>query len=448
VKTLTTGFCYCWKSLMKQAFIPETTKKRIIIAGGGFAGLKLARKLANSPYQIVLIDKHNYHQFQPLFYQVATAGLEPSSISFPLRKIFQKRPNIHFRMASLLKVNSDDKMIETDIGTMQYDYLVLAMGVSTNYFGMESIIKNTIPMKSVSEAIYLRNRILMNFEKALNESQREDIDPLLNFVIVGGGPTGVELSGALAEMKKSVLPKDFPELDFSKMQIHLLEAAPNLLSGMSEQAYKTALKYLQKLGVQVQLNAMVSGYEDGKIKIKDREPIRSDTVIWAAGVAGEGIDGLPDEIFNRAKRIIVDRHNRVADYPEIFAIGDLAYMETDKYPKGHPQVAQVAIQQAGLLAENFKRINQSRDLIPFEYKDKGSLATVGRKLAVADLPLVKLKGFTAWLLWLFVHLMQLVGIKNRFFVFMNWWWNYVLYDQSLRVLIRPKLFRYQERIAE
>ena len=396
----------------------------------------------------MLIDRHNYHQFQPLFYQVATAGLEPSSISFPLRKIFQKRPNIHFRMASLEKVIPSQKMIETDIGTMQYDYLVLAMGVGTNYFGMESVQQKTVPMKSVSEAIYLRNRILMNFEKALNESQVENIDPLLNFVIVGGGPTGVELAGALAEMKKTVLPKDFPELDFSRMHIHLLEAAPQLLSGMSEHAHKMAFKYLLKLGVNVHLNAMVTGYENGLIKIKDREAMRTDTVIWAAGVAGEKIEGLPETSYNKSNRILVDQFCRLKEQQEIFVIGDLACMQTDSYPNGHPQVAQVAIQQAKLLAANFKRLNQQKQQKAFKYKDQGSLATVGRKLAVADLPWFKLQGFTAWLLWLFVHLMQLVGIKNRFFVFINWWWNYVLYDQSLRVLIRPKLFKYQEKITE
>lgn len=434
--------------MVKQAYIPETDKKRIIIVGGGFGGLKLARKLAGSPYQVILIDSHNYHQFQPLFYQVATAGLEPTSISFPLRKILQNLPNIHFRMASLLRVDPISKTIETDIGLMNYDYLVLALGVVTNYFGMETVKNKTIPMKSVSEAIYLRNRILMNFEKALNESQRQDIDPLLNFVIVGGGPTGVELAGALAEMKKYVLPKDFPELDFSRMNIYLLEASPNLLSGMSDRAHDNALKYLGKLGVKVKLNAMVTGYEEDSIKIKDMDPIHTSTVIWAAGVSGEVIEGLPESLFTPSKRIQTDRYNRIPAYEDIFVIGDLAYMETEKYPEGHPQVAQVAIQQAKLLATNFKKLAQNKTIQPFEYKDKGSMATVGRKLAVADLPWFKLRGFTAWLLWLFVHLMQLVGIKNRFFVFMNWWWNYVLYDQSLRVLIRPKLFRYQERISE
>jgi NADH dehydrogenase len=434
--------------MVKQAFIPETDKERIIIVGGGFGGLKLARKLAGSPFQVVLIDRHNYHQFQPLFYQVATAGLEPTSISFPLRKIFQKMPNIHFRMASLLSIKPNAKTIITDIGTMIYDYLVLAPGVVTNYFGMETIQNNTIPMKSVSEAIYLRNRILMNFEKALNESQHQDIDPLLNFVIVGGGPTGVELSGALAEMKKYVLPKDFPELDFSRMRIHLLEASPQLLSGMSDKAHQNALKYLRKLGVDVKLNARVTGYDEDSIKIKGMDPIRTRTVIWAAGVSGEVIDGLSDNLFTPSKRIQTDRYSRIPGYKDIFVIGDMAYMETEKYPKGHPQVAQVAIQQAKLLASNFKKLAHNKTMQPFEYKDKGSLATVGRKLAVADLPWINIKGFLAWLLWLFIHLMQLVGIKNRFFVFMNWWWNYVLYDQSLRVLIRPKLFRYQERISE
>ncbi len=434
--------------MKKAAYIPETDKKRLIIVGGGFAGLKLARRMDHSSYQVILIDPHNYHQFQPLLYQVATAGLEPSSISFPLRKIFQKKPNIHFRMASLERINPDRKTIETSIGTMDYDYLVLAIGVRTNYFNIESVQHHAIPMKTVSEAIYLRNRILMNFEKALNEASHQNIDPILNFVIVGGGPTGVELAGALAEMKKYVLPRDYPELDSEHMQIHLLEASEKLLGGMSDKSARTAERYLNKLGVDVRFNAMVTDYDGETIQIKDKDSLKARTVIWAAGVSGEPIDGLPENSFSKSKRLFTDVYNRLKEFPDIFALGDLAQMETEEFPHGHPQVAQVAIQQAKLLSQNLRKMADNKMLEPFEYKDKGSLATVGRKLAVADLPGLRFKGFTAWMLWLFVHLMQLVGIRNRFFVFVNWWWNYVLYDQSLRVLIRPKIFRYQEKIAE
>ncbi|MCB0806252.1 MAG: NAD(P)/FAD-dependent oxidoreductase [Bacteroidales bacterium] len=431
-----------------QAFIPSTEKKRIIIAGGGFGGLKLARRLTGKNYQVVLIDRHNYHQFQPLLYQVATAGLEPSSISFPLRKIFQNKPDLHFRMTSLLKIDPAGKKIVTDIGLMKYDFLVLAMGVNTNFLGIDSIEKNTIPMKTVSESIYLRNKILMNFEKALNLSGNEDIDPLLNYVIVGGGPTGVELAGALAEMKKYVLPKDYPELDSSRMQIHLLEAAPQLLSGMSDKSAKVAQHYLEDLGVDIRFKAFVTGYDGNRISIKDSDPLESKTVIWAAGVKGEKISGLPEDSFDKLRRVKVDQYNRLPAFPDIFAIGDMASMVTKDYPKGHPQLAQVAIQQGIHLSKNLKRMANGHTPEIFRYKHKGSLATVGRKLAVADLPGIRLKGFSAWFVWLVVHIMQLVGIKNRFFVFMNWWWNYVLYSQSLRLLIRPKLFRYQEKISE
>lgn len=431
-----------------QAYLPETEKQRVIIAGGGFAGLKLARQLSQNDLQIILLDQYNFHQFQPLYYQVATAGLEPSSISFPLRRIFQKTRDLHFRMTKLLSVDPQKKIIETDIGTMTYDYLVLATGVQTNYFKIESVKKYAIPMKNVSEAIFIRNKILQNFEKALNQSADQDITPLLTFVIVGGGPTGVELAGALAEMKKFVLPKDYPELDPSKMTIHLIEAGSRLLSGMSEKSGSLALKYLLKLGVKVQLNTPVTGYNGIVAALGKNSSLRTDTLIWAAGVAGERIKGLPNEIYAKGTRLRTNRFNQLNDFPEIFALGDLAYMETKNYPEGHPQVAQVAIQQARLLSKNLVKIIYGRSAIPFEYTDRGSMATIGRKLAVADLPALHLKGYLAWLLWLFVHLMAIVGIKNRFFVFINWMWNYVLYDQSLRVLIRPRLFRYQEQIVD
>ncbi|HKK10033.1 MAG TPA: NAD(P)/FAD-dependent oxidoreductase, partial [Bacteroidales bacterium] len=426
------------------ANIHRSKKKRLVIIGGGFAGMRLAKRSLKSGMQVVVIDKNNYHQFQPLFYQVATAGLEPSSISFPLRKVFHRQKgDIHFRMAALEKVNKDKNIVETDIGYLEYDYLVIATGVSTNYFGLENIHKHAVPMKTVSEAIYLRNRVLKNFEEALNHVNESEINALMNVIVVGGGPTGVELAGALAEMKKYILPKDYPELDFSKMQIRLFEASDRLLAGMSDKSGCKALKYLQKLDVEVKLNTPVSDY-DGKTAATPDSEYVAKTLIWAAGVSGRQINGIPEDAWVKNNRIKVDEFNRLEGSENIFAIGDIAYMETANYPQGHPQVAQVAIQQADLLSGNFRKQQSGKSWRPFRYKDKGSLATIGRKLAVADLPYLHLGGFTAWILWLLVHLMAIVGVRNRLFIFLNWMWNYITYDQSLRLLIRPKIFKYND----
>ncbi len=420
------------------AGIPENGKKRVVIIGGGFAGLKLAKSLKKSEFQIVLIDKNNYHQFQPLFYQVATAGLEPSAISFPLRKAFQNQQHIHFRIAALEKVDAQNQAIHTDIGRLNYDYLVLAIGADTNYFGNQNIQRHATPMKSLGEAIHLRNTILTNFEKALNETEPKVIDSLLNFVIVGGGPTGTELAGALAEMKNYILPKDYPELDFSRMKIYLLEAASKVLNGYSEVASIKGKKYLDKLGVQVMTNTFVKDYDGKAVLLADGQTLATDTLIWAAGIKGNPVHGLGTDIIGRGGRLKVDAHNLMENQSNIYAIGDIALMTTTKYENGHPQVAQVAIQQAGLLAKNLKRKEKGQTLKAFKYLDKGSLATVGRNLAVADLPFVSFQGFAAWVLWLFVHLMAILGVKNRLFVFINWAWSYLTYDQSLRLLIKPR----------
>ncbi|MCF8232173.1 MAG: NAD(P)/FAD-dependent oxidoreductase [Bacteroidales bacterium] len=430
--------------MQQIANIPNPDNKRMVIVGGGFAGLKLARQCARHNIQIVLIDRNNYHQFQPLFYQVATAGLEPSSISFPLRKIFHKKNDVHFRMAKMEEVDPQKQMVYTNLGYLEYDYLVIATGVSTNYFGLENVKKNAIPMKSVSEAIYLRNRILENYEKALNVTDEEAQQALMNIVIVGGGPTGVELAGALAEMRKYILPKDYPELDFSKMQVYLFEAGDRLLQGMLEKSSEEAFESLSKLGVQVYLNRPVEDYDGEEIITKQGENFHAKTLIWTAGVTGRSIKGLPDSVLTRNNRIHVDQYNRIKGYKNIFAIGDIAYMETPQYPNGHPQVAQVAIQQAQHLSKNLVRYERGQDMKLFFYEDRGTMATIGRNRAVADLPLIHLRGFAAWILWLFVHLMAIVGVKNRFFIFINWMWNYITYDQSLRVLIRPKMFRYNK----
>ncbi len=416
--------------------IPETGQKRVVIVGAGFAGLKLARNLYKHNFQIVLIDRNNYHQFQPLFYQVASSGLEPSSISFPLRKVFQKVKNVFIRVAEVKAVNTERKTIETTLGPAWYDYLVMATGATTNFFGMDSFSHNSIPMKSVSEALLLRNTLLENFEKAVTLRDEIEIKRLLNVVVVGGGPTGVEVCGALAEMRKFVLPKDYPELDFSYMTITLVEANKQLLHGMSKDAGKKAFEYLTDLGVEVKLEHKVLNYDGAEVELEDKENFQTNTLIWAAGVKGQMPTGLNADLIVRGNRIKVNEVNKVDGLDGVFAIGDIAYMETKEYPHGHPQVAQVALQQAKNLAQNLINIKENRELVPFEYHDKGSMATVGRNRAVVDLPKVRFSGFPAWLVWMFVHLMSIVGVKNRLVIFINWLWNYMTYDQSLRLIIR------------
>lgn len=418
--------------------IPETHKKRVVIVGGGFAGLELAQRLAFEHFQVVMIDKNNYHQFQPLFYQVATSGLEPSSIAFPLRKVFQKRKNIHFRIAELLRFDEQQKVVFTSVGDIPYDYLILSTGVGTNFFGNKNIEKYAIPMKTVAEAVYLRNRILRNFEEALNIADTEEQNRLMNIAIVGGGPTGVELAGALAEMKTEILPKDYPELDFSKMKIHLYEGTGQLLNGMSTTSSKKAVEYLTKLGVDVHLNELVSDYDGQNLFFKDGRTFPSNTLIWAAGVSGRKINGISDELYVRGLRVKTDEFSRVETLTDVFAIGDASYMETPKYPKGHPQVAQVAIQQARRLASNMNSWVKGKNASPFRYVDKGSMATIGRARAVVDLPYGKVQGFLAWFLWLFVHLIAIIGVRNKAVIFVNWVFGYIKYDQALRLLIRHK----------
>jgi len=420
-----------------QLNIPDSQKKRIIIAGGGFAGLKLATKLANSNFQVVLIDKNNFHQFQPLFYQVATAGLEPSAISFPLRKIFQRSENVIIRVAEITGVNTEQKEITTSLGSVNYDILVLAMGVDTNFFGMKHIARNAIPMKSVAEALSLRNKILQNFEDALIETDTEKQKSLLNIVIVGGGPTGVEVSGTMAEMKKFILPKDYPELDFKLMNIYLLEAGSRLLAGMNEKSSVKAENYLKKLGVNVICNAQVSDYDGEKVSVHNSIQIPAKTLVWAAGVSGIQTSGLNPDLYSRGNRLKVNTFNQVEGFDDIYAIGDNALMAEGIYPNGHPQMAQPAIQQAKLLSRNLKRQQKNQAMIPYSYANKGSMATIGRNLAVVELPFIRFSGFLAWLTWMFVHLMAIVGVKNRVLVFINWFWNYVTYDQSLRLIIKP-----------
>jgi NADH:ubiquinone reductase (H+-translocating) len=422
-----------------KANIPEVEDKRIVVIGGGFAGLTLTRKLVKSPFQTVLIDKHNYHMFQPLFYQVATAGIEPSAISFPYRKVFQSKNNIHIRITEVLNIEPENNRVVTKIGIINYDYLVIAIGATTNFFGNETLKEKSYPMKSVSEALGLRNTILQNFENILISEDTKEQEGLMNFVVVGGGPTGVETAGALSEMKRYVLPKDYPEIDFNRMNIYLVEASPRLLNGMSDISSQKAYQYLMKMGVKVWLNAAVSDFDGRLVKLSNGAEIRTDTMIWAAGVVGNPMEGINADAFGKGKRIFVDEYNLVKGYKNIYAVGDIALMQTAKYPNGHPQVAQVAIQQAANLAKNLQNLFKGKTLSKFKYKDLGSMATVGRNLAVVDLPFFHFQGFFAWLVWMFIHLKSILGVKNKVLTFINWFWSYFTYDQSLRLIIKPKM---------
>lgn len=422
---------------MMFANLPETGQKRIVIVGAGFGGLALAKKLCSFDVQIVLIDKNNYHQFQPLFYQVAMAGLEPSSIAFPLRKLFHSQDNVHVRITKVNSVNTTEQQLQTEIGIVNYDYLVLAMGADTNYYGQKNIEEKAMGMKTISEAIYLRNKILGNFEEALSHPDPDVREGLMSVVVVGGGPTGVEVSGTLAEMRKMILPKDYPELDFRNMKIYLFQSSKGVLPSMSDEAGAKGLEYLTKLGVEVIIGERITDF-DGKYAYtsKDRK-VRTNNLVWAAGIKPNRIEGFPEAIYEKGGRIGVDPFNQVPSLPNVFAIGDLASMKSEKYPYGHPQIAQPALQQGELLADNFKKLIQGSEMKPFEYKDLGSMATVGRHLAVVDLPFWRFQGAFAWYVWMFVHLMAILGVKNKLLIFINWLWNYITYDQSLRLIIRP-----------
>ena len=412
---------------------------KIVIIGAGFAGLKLARKLNNNPgFEILLIDKINHHQFQPLFYQVATAALDASNISFPLRKIFQKSKNVRIRMAEVQHIDHHAKEITTDIGIFSYDALVLATGAETNFFGNEQLKTFALPMKTTVEALRLRHRFFQNFEDALLVTDESLLRKLMTVVVVGGGPTGVELSGAIAELRADVLPKDFPDLDFSNMQILLLEGSGKTLSTMSEKSSTQSCEYLKKLGVNVMTNALVKDYDGHKVTLVDGRTIDTATVIWAAGIKGNVPEGLDPSLIVRGNRVTVDRFNRVGGVEDFYALGDVAIMITPLYPQGHPQVANVAVSQADNLAKNLLGKVNSVPAKEYEYKDKGSMATVGKHLAVVDIPKPKMHfgGWLAWFIWMGLHLLLLVGVKNRIQVFINWIYNYFTSDQSLRLIFK------------
>ena len=419
--------------------IHRNQKKRVVIVGGGLGGLRLAEDLYGSGMQVVLIDKNNFHQFPPLIYQIASAGIDPSSISFPFRQIFRKRKDFYFRMAEARMVDTEKKILQTSIGKIDYDYLVLAAGATTNFFGNKNIEEWAIPMKTVPEAMGLRNALLSNFERALTCATEEERQELLNVVIVGGGATGVEIAGALSEMKRYVIPYDYPDMDSSLMHIYLIEAGDRLLAGMSQDSSKKAYDFLKSMGVDIQFGKMVTDYRDHKVIMKDGTEIHTRTFLWVSGIRANAMPGISEDHLGRGFRFKVDQFNRIPGLNDVFAIGDQCLQTTDPaYPNGHPQVAQVAIQQAKNLAKNIKRINEGHaddnSLTPFKYNNLGSMATIGRNKAVVEIGKFHSQGFFAWILWLVVHLRSILGVKNKMMVLLNWLWKYVSYNDSIRMI--------------
>ena len=413
---------------------------KIIIIGGGFAGLNLAKKLTKqSNFHITLVDRNNYHFFPPLLYQVSTAFIEASNISYPFRRMFQEQDNLHFHMGSLVTIDISANAIETDTGKLNYDYLVLAMGTETNYFGNDKVKQKALPMKTIDDALHLRNHILLNLEKAVRSHDREEKQRLGNIVIAGGGPTGVEIAGMLAEMAHNIVYKDYPTLQERTSKIYLIDGGPTLLGPMSKKSQDEAYTVLNKLGVHILLNTMVKDYVDETVTLSQGESIRTATLIWASGVIAREAPGLPQTSITRGRRIIVDEFNKVKDTENIFAIGDQCYQVSDTaFPNGHPQLAQVAIQQGKLLAENFKNRDEQKTLKPFVYNDKGSMAIIAKFKAVVDLPKGFFKGFFAWLVWLLIHIIPIAGFRNKGKIAFNWFWSFITNDPTLRLIIRPE----------
>jgi len=428
--------------MKEHVIIPETNKPRVVIIGGGFAGLEFAKALCGADVQVVLIDKNNYHTFQPLLYQVATAALEPESIVYPFRKMFEEQDNFYFRLAEVMNVDIPRQLVQTSIGLFHYDYLVVATGAATNFYGNEKIREKAIAIKSIEDAQSLRNTILNNFEKALQTDDHEQLNSLMDYVIVGGGPTGVEIAGALSELKKHVFPKDYKELDFVNMDIHLVQSGHELLKGMSAKASKEALETLERYGVKVWLNSKVKFYDGHTVLLDTGERLHSHTLIWAAGVTGSLVEGFPKHMHVRGNRLKVDPYNRVIGCPNIFAIGDIAAMVTEHFPDGHPMMAQPAMQQGKCLAKNLRCLLKGKTMRPFRYNDRGSMATIGRNKAVADLKVFNKEfrstGLIAWFIWMFVHLISIIGFRNRLVVFINWIINYFNYDKGMRLIIGHK----------
>ena len=418
----------------------ENDIKKIVIVGGGFAGINFVKNLWNDlHYQITLVDKNNYNFFPPLLYQVATAFIEPANISYPFRRMFEGKKNIQFHYGRFLKVNTDANNIETDTGVLDYDYLIFSVGTETNYFGMENVRQHSLPMKSIDAAINLRNHLLMNLEEAVLAGTTAEKQKYLNIVIAGGGPSGVEIAGMLAEMKNTIARKEYPELSGVHATIYLVDASPHLLGPMSKTAQDAAYRELRKLGVHIKLNTAVKDYKGDVVQMADGETVATKTLIWTSGVTGREIKGLPAEVIGRGRRIMVDEFNKVKNTQNIFAIGDTCLQTTDKnYPNGHPQLAQVAIQQGTILAKNFKRMASGKALKQFGYVNKGSMAIISKYEAVADLPKVSFAGFFAWLIWLFVHIIPLVGFRNKVEIAFSWFWSFITNNPTLRLIIRPR----------
>ena len=418
----------------------EQSLKKVVVVGGGFAGVNFIKKLCKDErFLITLVDVNNYHFFPPLLYQVAMAFIEPSNISYPFRRMFQKKHNLRFHLGSLTKINPAANSIETDTGILNYDYLVLAIGTETNYFGMQNVKRNAYPMKNINDSLNLRNQLLMNMEKAVRTPERAEKEKYLNIVIAGGGPTGVEIAGMLAEMGHNIRVKEYPEITDLQGHIHLIDASPSLLGPMSKKAQKEATKVLSKLGVHITNDVAVKDYVNGEVLLENGEKILTNMLIWTSGVTGRELPGLPAEMIGRGRRVQVDEFNKVMGTENIYALGDICFQTTDiKYPNGHPQLAQVAIQQGQLLASNFKKMLSNEGLKPFAYNDKGSLAIISKYKAVADLPKFSFTGFFAWVIWLFIHIIPLVGFRNKLQLAFSWFWSFITNDPTLRLIIRPR----------
>lgn len=411
-------------------------KKKIVVVGCGFAGLQFVKHLKKHTFDILIIDKVNHHQFPPLFYQVASSQIEPSSISFPIRKIFQNREDVRIRMGEALSVDSDNHILKTSIGNFEYDYLIISTGSKTNFYGSKAIESNSLGLKSTYQSINIRNELLSNFEQLL---YKEDKEPFRNIVIVGGGATGVELAGAFVEIKKDVLPKDYPNIETDKVNVYLIEGGKHLLSSMSSFSQNYAEKYLREMGVVVKTNVVVQNYDGDTLHLNNGEVIRSNCVVWSAGITGNMLGGIPENSVVRGNRIRVDRQNRIDGLDNVFAVGDIAYMETDKYCNGHPQVANVAIGQGKNLAKNINSVILGRNGDrAYEYRNLGAMATVGRNKAVVDFPFISLKGYLAWLIWMFLHLMLILSVRNKLIIFINWAWNYITRNSSLRLILKDE----------
>lgn len=415
-------------------------KKHIVIVGGGFAGINLIKSLLNDKrFEITLVDKNNYHFFPPLIYQVATSFIQASNISYPFRKLIANYQNVNYHMGSLVKVNPQENIIETDNGNLNYDYLVLALGTESNFFGMENVQKCALPMKTIDEALYLRNYMLLTLEEAARNHNIKEAQKLQNIVIAGGGPTGVELAGMLAEMGRNIAAKEYPEIKMGLSNLYLIDALPTLLSPMSKMAQETAYKKLNELGVKIILNVSVKDYVDGKVLLSDGKSIETETLIWTSGVIGREVPGLPAESVGRGRRLLVNAYNQVHGMKNIYALGDIALQLTEeKYPKGHPQLAQVAIQHAKNLGENFKRMDKNQELKPFKYNDKGSMAIISKFNAVVDLPKFSFNGFPAWLTWLFIHIIPLVSFGSKVRLALNWMRLFITNNPSIRLVLQPK----------